>query len=105
MRRKRGELVAMRAEGKSGKFRDFLRRALGEFGMGLESCAHRGSANGEVVETLKNLLQTSDITIEQAGPAAELLANGQRHSVLQVGAANFHHVVEFLGLGSDCIAH
>ena len=42
---------------------------------------------------------------QQAGPAGKFLPDGQRHSILQMGAADLHNIVEFLGLGRDRIVH
>ena len=92
VRRKRGELVAVRAEGKSGQFGDLLGGALGEFRMRVQSGADGRSADGQIVEAVQHLLQALDVALEQAGPAAEFLADGQRHRVLQMGAADLYDV-------------
>src|SRR4029077_17433660 len=98
-----GKLVAVRAEGKSGEFGDLFGRTLGELGMRIETGSYSGSADCQIVKTLKGLLQALDVALQQAGPAAEFLADGQRNSVLQMGAANFNDIVKFLRLGSDGI--
>ena len=41
------------------------------------------------------------VAFEQAGPAAKLLPDGERRGILQMRAADFHHVGELLGLGVD----
>src|SRR4051812_24083958 len=104
MRGEGSELVGMRAEGKSGELGDLLRGAFGEFGMGVESGADGGATDGEVVESVENLLETLDVAIEKIGPATEFLANGERHCVLQVRAADLDDVVEFLGFCFECVA-
>ena len=98
-------LLRMRAEGKSGEFGDLLRGALGKFGMRVQPGADRGSADGQIVKPVEHLLQALDVALQQAGPAAEFLAEGERHGVLQVGAADLHDVVEFLRLGGDRVVH
>jgi len=91
----------MRAEGKSGQFGDLFGSALGEFRMCIQPRADRGTADGQIVESLEHLLKPGDVAIKQAGPPAEFLPNGQGNGVLQVGTADFHYAVEFLGLGRD----
>ena len=105
VRGKSREFVGMRAEGKSGKFGDFLRGAFGEFRMRVQAGAYGGAADGEIVKPVEDLLQPLDVAIEQTGPAAEFLADGQRDGVLQVGAANLDDVFEFFGLGVNSVAH
>ena len=104
MRGERGELVGVRAEGKSGEFGDLLGGAFGEFGMSVESGADGGAADGEIVESVENLLEPLDVALEQAGPAAEFLADGERHGVLKVRAADLDDVVELFGLGFERVA-
>src|SRR5579863_7443213 len=91
----------MGTEGKSGEFGDLLCSSLREFGMSVQACAHSGSADGEVVEASKYLLQPLDVSLQKTGPPAELLAKGQRHGILQVRSADLYHVVEFRRLGGD----
>src|SRR5216684_5025212 len=95
----------MGAKRKSGKFGDLLRGALRELGMRVQTGTDRGAADGEVVKAVERLLQALDVTLQQAGPAAELLAEGERHSVLQVGATDFYYVLEFLRLGRDRVVN
>ncbi len=71
-----GEFVAVGAEGKRGEFGDFFGGTLGEFGMGVETCAYGRAADGEIVEAVENLFQALDVAFEQTGPAAEFLAYG-----------------------------
>ena len=73
--------------------------------MRVQSGAHRGSADSQIVKPVQRLLQTFNVAIEQAGPTAELLSDGQRHGILEMGAANFHHAIEFLRFGCDGVAH
>ena len=63
------------------------------------------SADRQIVESVERLLQAMDVALQQAGPAAEFLADGQRHGVLQVGTPDLDHVIEFLRLGRDRVVH
>ena len=105
VRRERGELVAVRAEGKSGEFGDLLGCALGKFRMRVQPGAYGGSADRQIVESFERLLQALDVALQQAGPAAEFLPDGQGHGVLQMRAANLDDVVKFLRLGGDRIVN
>src|SRR5208282_4798446 len=78
VRRKRGKLIRMRAEGKSRKFSDLLSRALGKFRMRIQPRAHRRPANSQIVKPLQHLLQPLDVAVKQTSPAAKFLSNGQR---------------------------
>ena len=98
-------LLPMRAEGQSGEFRDLLGGALGEFGMRVQAGADGGAADGQIVESVEHLFEALDVALEQASPAAEFLADGERHGVLQVGAADLDDVVELLGLGGNGVVH
>src|ERR1700730_760032 len=95
----------MGAEGKSRKLPNLLRRALGEFRMRVQTRTHRGSTDGQVVESVERKLQAFDVALQQAGPATELLSKSQGHGILQVGASDLHHIAEFLGLGRDRVVH
>src|ERR1700730_12922177 len=85
----------MGAEGKSSKFGNLLRRALRKFRMRVQTRAHRRSADGQVVEAVQRKLQALDVALEQTGPAAEFLSEGEGHGILQVGAPDLDHVAEF----------
>ena len=105
MRRKGRELVGMGAEGKSREFGDLSGRALREFGMRVQSRAHCGSSDGQVVEAVERLSQSSYVTFEQAGPAAKFLPECQRYSVLQMSAADLDHIRIFAGLRANRFVH
>ena len=100
-----GKLVAVRSEGKPRKFANFLCGALREFGMRIQPRADRGSADGEVIQSIQNLLQALDVALQQAGPAAEFLAKGQRNGVLQMRAADLHYILEFFRFGGDRVVN
>ena len=91
----------MGTEGKPSEFGNFLRSPFREFGMRVQPRADRGSANGEIVESIEHLLQALDIALQQAGPSTELLSEGEWDGVLQVGAADFYYVFKFFRLGGD----
>src|SRR5258708_1057482 len=95
----------MRPEGKSREFANLFRSALREFGMRVQTRANRGSADGKIVETVKRLLQPLYVALQKTSPSAELLPESQRDGILQMGAANFDNVFEFLCLGLDRIMH
>src|ERR1700683_4903549 len=69
--------------------------------MSIQSCTHSGSTDSKIVEAAEHLLQPLDVALQKAGPPPKLLPESKRHSILQVGAADFNHVVEFLSLGGD----
>src|SRR5262249_19548904 len=95
----RRKLVGMRSEGKSGQLGDFLRATFGKFGMRIEPRTDRRSTDGKLIQPIENLLKPFDVTIEQARPATEFLANRQRHRILQMGATDFYHILKFSRLG------
>ncbi len=64
-----------------------------------------GPANREIVKAVEHLLQAGDVAIEQAGPAAKLLPNGERNGVLKMGAPDLDDRVEFLRLRQQRVAH
>ena len=101
VRGERGEFIGMGAKRQVGDLGDFLGGALGEFGMRVEAGADGGAADGQIVEAVEALFEAGDIALEQAGPAAHFLADGERRGVHEVGAADFDDVGKFLGLGVD----
>src|SRR2546426_380743 len=78
---------------------------LRELGMRVQPRSDRGSADGEVVEAVERLLQALDVALQQTGPAAELLPEGQGDGVLQVRAADLYYVAEFLRFGRDRVVN
>src|SRR5215472_14486335 len=95
----------MRAEGKSGQFGDLVGGTLGEFRMRVEACADGRSTDRQLEESIENLFEALAVAIEQAGPAAKLLTDGQRYCILQMGAADLYDGIELLGLCGDSVAH
>src|SRR6202034_234033 len=62
--------------------------------MRIEAGTYCGAADGEIVESLERLAQTLDVPVKQRYPAGHFLADGERGSVLQVGAADFDQVAK-----------
>src|ERR1700722_7777223 len=91
----------MRAEGKSGELGNLGGRALPKFRMRIQASPDGGAADGQIVETVERKLEALDIALQQAGPAAKLLPESERHGILQMGAANFYDVLELGRLGRD----
>ena len=71
---------------------------VGELGVGVEPGADRGAADGELVEPGQHLLDALEVGVELRHVAAELLAERERHRVLQVRAADLHDVGELVRL-------
>src|SRR5271157_4982968 len=95
----------MRAEGKAGEFGDLLGGSLRKFRMRVQPRSYGCTANGKIVKPFERLLQPVDVAFEQAGPAAEFLADGQGHGILQMRAANLDDAVEYVSLASNRVAH
>src|SRR5262249_41457336 len=98
-RGKRSEFVRMRAEGKSGKFRDFLCGASRKFRMRIQSRSHCGPANRQTIQAIERDGDAAAITVEQIHPAGKFLVYGERSRVLQMRAPDFHDAFEFGALG------
>src|SRR6266550_8599465 len=91
----------MRAEGKSREFGNFPGGTFREFRRRVQPCTDRRAADGKLVESVEHLLQALDIALQQTGPSTELLSEGEWNRVLQVSAADFYYVLEFLRFGCD----
>ena len=90
-------LLRGRRERQPGDLRDLRRGALGELGVRVQAGADRGAADRELVEALDRDLDALDVGVELGDVAGELLAERERHRVLQVGAADLDDVRELLG--------
>src|SRR5258708_6408603 len=104
MRGDRGELVGMRAEGETGELGDFARGFFSKFGMGVESGAYGGAADGEIVEAVESDGDAAAIAVEHIDVAGKFLAEGERRGVLEMGAADFYDVRELRGFGVERVA-
>ena len=71
----------------------------GEAGSGVEPGADRGAAEGELLHPGEHAVQSLDREPHRGGVPAELLAEGDRGGVHQVGAAGLDGVGELVGLG------
>ncbi len=63
MRRKRGKLVRMRAEGKSRQLGDLFSSTLGKFRMSVQTRSHRRAADCKIVESVEHLLEAPDVAL------------------------------------------
>src|SRR5690606_14343374 len=70
----------------------------GEAGGGVDAGAHRGAAERELGEPRQGGLDPGDAVAHLGGVAAELLPQGDRGGVHEVGAAGLDDVGELLGL-------
>ena len=88
--------LAAERNGRPGQLRDLRGRCVAEPLRGVEPGADRRAADRELVQAGERRLDPLHIGVELGDVAAELLAEGERHGVLQVGAADLHDVVELL---------
>src|SRR5712691_13266398 len=91
----------MRAERQGREHSDFLGGANSKFRMRVESRADGGAAYGEIVEAVESDGDAAAIAVEHIDVAGKFLAEGKRRGVLQMGAADFDDVGEFLGFGFE----
>ena len=84
--------------GRPVRLGDLRGGALGELGVRVEPGADGGAADGELVEAGQHRLDALEVGVELRDVAAELLAEGERHRVLQVGAADLDDVAELFRL-------
>jgi hypothetical protein len=73
------------------------RRLGGVVGVGVEAGAHGAAAERELEQRLSARATADSAEAELRGVARELLAEGERRGVHQVGAADLHHVAERRG--------
>ena len=99
-----GELVGIRGEGETGEVGDFLRGAVAEFGVRVESGADGGAADAEGHDAGEGRFDAREVGVEKRDVAGEFLSEGDRGGVLQVGAADFDDVGESLGFGVERVA-
>ena len=83
---------------------DVRRRPVTELGMGVEAGPHRRAPEGQLVEVGQARLDPGDVGVELGHVARELLAQGQRHGVHEMGAADLHDVGEGVGLVRQRVA-
>src|SRR5260370_41493199 len=94
----------MRAKRQTGEPGDFLRGALGEFGMGVEAGADGRAPDGQIVEAVESDSDAATVAVEKIDVAGKFLAEGERRGVLQMRAADFDDAGIFLGFGVERVA-
>ncbi len=82
----------------------FVGGAVGELGVRVEPGADGGAADGELVQPGERELDALEVGVELGDVAAELLAERERHRVLEVRAADLDDVGELLGLRRERVA-
>ena len=98
VRGQRGKLVCGADERQPARIGQFRRYALAEFRMGVQAGPDCGAADGERVERRQRRLDERLGMVELGDVAGELLAQGQRRGVLQMGAADLDDAGESGGL-------
>jgi hypothetical protein len=98
------ELVGRGHERMSHQVRELLRDAHPELGMGVEAGADGGAAQGQLAQMGERGVEVLEPVVELGDVARELLAQGERRRVLQVGAADLHDVAELVGLPLQRVA-
>ena len=99
--RERLELVRRGDERQTGDPRHLLGEALGEARKAVEAGADRRAALSELVEPRQGLLDPSDAVADLLRVARELLTEGERRRVLEMGAADLDDLVKFCRLGLE----
>ena len=94
VRRQSRELVGRAHERRPGALRQARGHRVTEAGRGVEASAHGGAADGQLEQPGQHQVEPLDVRVELRHVAAELLAKGQRHRILQVRAADLDDVVE-----------
>ena len=84
-----------------GQPRQLLDGEGGIAGVGGDSGADRGGAEVDLAEQRRGLAQPRDVLLHRGEVGVELLAEGHRHRVLQLGAADLQHVGELDALGLE----
>jgi hypothetical protein len=69
--------------------------------VGVDAGADGGGAEVDLADQQRGFLQALLVLAEHGGVGRELLAQGHRHRVLQLGAAHLQHVGELLGLALE----
>ena len=88
----------------AGDLRSSRARAAGSRGGALSAGADRGAAEVDLVQQRRASLEPVLVLAERDRVGAELLAQGHRHGVLQLGAADLEHVGELGGLAANACA-
>ncbi|KAI3478944.1 hypothetical protein L1887_59065 [Cichorium endivia] len=94
VRRKRLKLVLGGLKGEAGDVGDLGGDLLVKANVGVEAGADGGAALGELREARQDGLDAEDGVVDLLDVAGELLAEGERRGVLEVGASDLDDVVE-----------
>ena len=86
-----GELLELEAHG------------LGVARVGRDAGADRGGAHVDLVEPLDDLGEAVVVLLQRVGEPDELLAEGHRHGILQLRAADLEHVRELAALRGEAL--
>ncbi len=101
VRGERGELVGRRGERQARQLGELRGDGLAEAGRCVESGPDRGAADRQRQEAGQGRVDPRETSVELGDVARELLAERERHRVLQMGAADLHDVVELARLGRE----
>jgi hypothetical protein len=69
--------------------------------MGVDAGADGGGAEVHLADQQRGFTEALLVFAEHHGVGRELLAEGHRHGILQLGAAHFQHIGKFLGLALE----
>ncbi len=73
-------------------------------GLGVDPGADGGAADPQVAQVIRRALDAPAVALDRSTVGAELLAEPDRHGVLEVRAPRLEDVVELLSLGEERIA-
>ena len=74
------------------------------FRLDVDAGAHRAATDAEIAQKGRGHLDALEVAVDRDAVRAELLAEPDRHRVLQMRATALQHVVELLALGEERIA-
>ena len=97
-------LFGAETNGEPGARRQLGRDARAELGRRVEAGADRGAAERQLAQVRQRRREVRQAVVELRDPARDLLAEGQRRRVLQVGAADLDDVGERRGLRGERVA-
>ena len=91
-------------EGNLSGFREPSRHAPAEFRMGVDPRSHGGASDGQFVESRQRSLHALHGQLDLSRPAADLLAQTDRHRIHQVGPAGLDDIVALFRALSEGLA-
>lgn len=100
------ELVGGRVELGTGHFGDLFGNGFSKTDKGVDTRTDSGAALGQKAQITEGALDTLDAVVELGDIAGELLGEGERGGILQVGAANLDNLLslELVNLGLKSVA-